>query len=272
MNNDNKDTNFFKRNSFSIAICSFIAIAIVASLYLSYNSFTNEEEKIAKAEEDINFEPVNKSDVKSYKETEKVTEETSIKATENKQSLKEDNKDKTSIEQTKTEAKTETTTNKATNNQSSKQEEKVFSLFDDEQEMSWPVFGNIVSKFDMTTSVYDKTLEQYKVSDSICIAAEVGTDVKATAEGIIENIFVDDELGQTVAINHGNGWVSTYSQLQENVPVAVGDVVKEGQVIGKVSNPSKYGVALGPHLDFKVLKDDTPKDPTEVLTRQSEEE
>ncbi|MBS5794674.1 MAG: M23 family metallopeptidase [Clostridiales bacterium] len=256
----NNDDNFFKKNSFSIALCTFIAIAIVASLYLSYNSFTNESDKnneMVKTEEETYFEPVNKSDVKSYKETESITEHTtSITKSETT----------TKVE----EPKTETTTKETNNNASAKQDDKVFNLFDDEQEMSWPVFGNIVSKFDMTTSVYDKTLDQYKVSDSICISAPVGTEVKATAEGIVENIFVDDELGQTIAINHGNGWVSTYSQLEENVSVAVGDVVDEGQIIGKVSEPSKYGVALGPHLDFKVLKDDTPKDPTEVLTQQNE--
>ena len=256
----NNDDNFFKKNSFSIALCTFIAIAIVASLYLSYNSFTNESDKnneIVKTEEETYFEPVNKSDVKSYKETESITEHTtSITKSETT----------TKVE----EPKTETTTKETNNNTSAKQDDKVFNLFDDEQEMSWPVFGNIVSKFDMTTSVYDKTLDQYKVSDSLCISAPVGTEVKATAEGIVENIFVDDELGQTIAINHGNGWVSTYSQLEENVSVAVGDVVDEGQIIGKVSEPSKYGVALGPHLDFKVLKDDTPKDPTEVLTQQNE--
>ena len=63
----NNDDNFFKKNSFSIALCTFIAIAIVASLYLSYNSFTNESDKnneIVKTEEETYFEPVNKSDVK----------------------------------------------------------------------------------------------------------------------------------------------------------------------------------------------------------------
>lgn len=251
MNNDN---NFFKKNGFSIAICSFIAIAIVASLYFSYNSFTDQKEQIAKTEENTYLEPVNKSDVKSYKETqtttEVITETTTIK---------------NSTETTKKEPKTETTTA-----QTSQKEEQIFSLFDDEQEMSWPVFGNIVSKFDMSTAVYDKTLDQYKVSDSICISAPVGTDVKATAEGIVEQIFVDDEIGQTIVINHGNGWASTYSQLEENVLVGVGDIVKEGQAIGKIANPSKYGVALGPHLDFKVLKDEQPKDPTEVLTQENE--
>lgn len=267
MNNDN---NFFKKNGFSIALCSVIAIAIVASLYISYNNFTdqnNQNNEIVKTEEINNFEAVNKSDVKSYKETETSTETTTAQNNENKQSLKET----TTTTKKQEEPKTETTTKESeTSNAQSKQENQIFSLFDDEQEMSWPVFGNIVSKFDMTTSVYDKTLDQYKVSDSICISAPVGTDVKATAEGIVENIFVDDEIGQTVVINHGNGWVSTYSQLDDNVLVAVGDVVDEGQIIGKIANPSKYGVALGPHLDFKVLKDDSPKDPTEILVQNSD--
>ena len=210
---------------------------------------------------------VNKSDVKSYKETETNTEATTLNINENKQSLKDTTTTTKKVEEPKTETTTKETQNTTTE---AKQEDKIFSLFDDEQEMSWPVFGNIVSKFDMTTSVYDKTLEQYKVSDSICISAPVGTEVKASAEGIVENIFVDDEIGQTVVINHGNGWVSTYSQLEDNVLVAVGDVVDEGQIIGKVANPSKYGVALGPHLDFKVLKDDTPKDPTEILSQTAE--
>lgn len=261
MNNDN---NFFKKNGFSIALCSFIAISIVASLYFSYKSFTNDNNEIVKTEEETYFEPVNKSDVKSFKETETIIEYSTEPITTN-QSLKQTTTTST-IETT-----TETTTKDINKEKSqAKEENKIFSLFDDEQEMSWPVFGNIVTPFDMTTGIYDKTLEQYKVSDSICISTPVGTDVKATAEGIVENIFVDDEIGQTVVINHGNGWVSTYSQLEEKVSVAVGDIVKEGQPIGKVANPSKYGVALGPHLDFKVLKDDTPKDPTEILTQENE--
>nr|WP_317356747.1 M23 family metallopeptidase [uncultured Tyzzerella sp.] len=264
MNNDN---NFFKKNGFSIALCSFIAIAIVASVYFSYTSFTKEKNQIAKTEEETYFEPVNKSDVKSYKETEILTEATT---NEVKQSLKETTTIKTEEPKTETTTKETETKETTTNNVQANEDDNVFNLFDDSQEMSWPVFGNIVTPFDMTTGVYDKTLEQYKVSDSICISAPVGTDVKATAEGMVENIFVDEELGQTIVLNHGNGWVSTYSQLEENVSVAVGDVVKEGQILGKIAQPSKYGVALGPHLDFKVLKDDTPKDPTEILTQENE--
>ncbi len=265
MNNNN---NFFKKNGFSIAICSFIAIAIVASLYFSYNSFTNENNQIAKTEEEtyFDFEPVNKSDVKSYKESELTTEATSTEITENKQSLKETTN---KIEEPTTETTTKETT---TNNPQAQvnEDDKIFSLFEEGQEMSWPVFGNIVTPFNMTTGVYDKTLEQYKTSDSICISAPVGTEVKAATEGIVKDIFVDDELGQTIVIDHGNNWTSTYSQLEKNVSVAVGDVVKEGQVIAKVGEPSKYGVALGPHLDFQIALEENPKDPTEILAQENE--
>ena len=254
MNNDN---NFLRKNGFSIAICSFIAIAIVASIYVSYNNFN--DNKTAEIENETIIEQVNKSNVKSYKETETITEATTIYTTEK-------------IETTtkKVETTTEATTQQESNISSNKDDDKIFSLFDDSKEMSWPVFGNIVSNFDITTGVYDKTLEQYKISDSICISSPAGTDVKASAEGIVENIFIDDELGQTVVINHGNGWVSTYSQLEEDVLVAVGDIVKEGEVLCKVSEPTKYGVALGPHLDFKILKDDTPQNPTEFLAQINE--
>ena len=213
----NKD-NFFKKNGFSIALCSSVAIGLVATLYFSYSSFTknnadmeNTEFVQLETEEETFFQPVDKSDVKSYKES---TETTTIEATT----------------QTTTEAPTETTTSNKT--ASIEEEEKIFSLFDESQDMSWPVSGNVVKNYDMETAVYDKTLDQYKVSDSICISAPVGTEVKASAEGIVENIFVDDENGQTVVINHGNGWLSTYGQLEENVSVAVGDIVKENDIIG----------------------------------------
>ena len=252
----NKD-NFFKKNGFSIALCSSVAIGLVATLYFSYSSFTknnadmeNTEFVQLETEEETFFQPVDKSDVKSYKES---TETTTIEATT----------------QTTTEAPTETTTSNKT--ASIEEEEKIFSLFDESQDMSWPFSGNVVKNYDMETAVYDKTLDQYKVSDSICISAPVGTEVKASAEGIVENIFVDDENGQTVVINHGNGWLSTYGQLEENVSVAVGDIVKENDIIGKIASPSKYGIALGPHLDFKILKDNVSYDPNKLLVQLDEE-
>ena len=136
--------------------------------------------------------------------------------------------------------------------------------------MSWPVSGKIVMDYSTETAIYDKTLDLYRTNDSICISSPEGTDVIASSEGIVENIFVDDENGKTVVINHGNGWMSTYSQLQDEVSVDVGQVVKEGQSIAKIGSPSNYSVLLGPHLNFKITKDEKSSDPKLVLVQIEE--
>lgn len=142
-----------------------------------------------------------------------------------------------------------------------------FNLFDVSKEMTWPVSGQIVMNYSTDTAIYDKTLDLYRTNDSICISAPEGTDVLASADGIIEKIFVDNEKGNSVVINHGNGWISTYSQLTENLNVSVGQVVDMGEQIGQVSLPSNYSVLLGPHLDFTVKKDDLSSDPLLVLAQ-----
>jgi murein DD-endopeptidase MepM/ murein hydrolase activator NlpD len=69
-------------------------------------------------------------------------------------------------------------------------------------------------------------------------------------------------------LDHGNGWRTTYSQLQDNVLVSMDDVVTSGQIIGGVGEPSIYSVLLGSHVDFGVSRDDVPVDPADVLGEQ----
>ncbi len=143
----------------------------------------------------------------------------------------------------------------------SEAKDAIFSFFEDNQVMSWPVQGDIVMDYNVDTPIYDKTLEQYRTNNSICIAAPVGSQVKAASEGIVTKVDNTREEGNCVSIEHGNGWVTTYSQLQDNVLVTVGQLVKEGEVIGGVADPTLYSVLLGPHLDFKMTKGDAPEDP-----------
>ncbi len=140
-----------------------------------------------------------------------------------------------------------------------------FTAYNGDEKMSWPLVGEIVMPFSMDALVYDKTLEQFRTNESISISAPAGTQVKAAADGIVTNIINTKELGNTVVINHGNGWVTTYSQLQDNILVGLDDVVKAGQVIGGVGEPSIYSVLLGNHLQFEVLKDDVAMNPNEIL-------
>lgn len=276
MNNQNKMKDFFKKNGASIVICSSIAVLLVATLYFSFNSISLKEypENLVAENESILFESVNQSDVKSYKEndTDNTTNDTTtskVNTTEDTEN-KEDSSEK-ETDDTKTSEKQENSENAEDAKETSTLTEDVtFSLFDDTKEMTWPVFGQIVMDYSIETSVYDKTLEQYRTNDSISISAEEGTEVLAAAEGVVERVYADVEDGNTVVINHGNGWLSTYSQLQDNVLVAVGQVVSEGEVIGAVGAPSNYSAQLGSHLDFKITKDNISTDPKVVLAQIEE--
>ena len=55
-----------------------------------------------------------------------------------------------------------------------------------------------------------------------------------------------------------------YGQLKE-LNFAVGDMVESGQVVGYVSEPTKYYSVEGSNVYFQLLKDGVPVDPAEVL-------
>lgn len=138
-------------------------------------------------------------------------------------------------------------------------------IFHREALFEMPVVGEIVMDYSMEHGIYDVTLNQYRTNDCLSIDAEVGEPVCAAEDGVVETIFMDEERGKTLVINHQNGWKTTYSQLDE-LDVEKGDNVKKGETLGNVSEPTKYGVALGPHLDFAMSKDGEKVDPKSVLT------
>ena len=139
------------------------------------------------------------------------------------------------------------------------------SNYDENSKMLWPVIGEIVMDFSPETLIFDKTLEQFRTNNDVKISAEVGTQVRAAADGKVIKITQSREKGNTVEIEHGNGWVTTYSQLQDGVLVKAGDVVREGQVIGGVSSPTIYSVLLGNHLSFAVTNGNNYVDPKSVF-------
>lgn len=266
MKKGNKLKELLEKKGFYVALYSCAAVIVVIAGIISFNNINSlntpkpePQSPNAMIEDETSAYEVNQSNVKSYHDSETTTNKiTSEKVTENpteittvsqKQTTKED-------KQTTTEQPSKTT--------------GAFSMFDETKEMSWPVSGQIVMDYSTETAIYDKTLEQYRTNDSICIAADVGTEVKAAAEGIVEKIFSDKENGKSIVLNHGNGWLTTYSQLEETVLVKEGQIVGEGELIGKVGNPSNYSIMLGSHLDFKLSKDETAQDPKLVLAQYDE--
>ncbi len=144
---------------------------------------------------------------------------------------------------------------------------QAFKPFGEGMKMTWPVVGEVLMDFSTEALVYDTTLDQFRTNDNICIAAPVGTQVRAGAEGIVIDIGTTRENGKYIVLDNGAGWMTTYSQLQDSVLVKKGEHVKAGQTIGGVASPTAYSILMGPHLTFKVAKNTEVINPITVLAK-----
>ncbi|MHC9063204.1 M23 family metallopeptidase [Nitrospira sp. CMX1] len=80
------------------------------------------------------------------------------------------------------------------------------------------------------------------------ISAPLGTPVAATNDGVVRLTVEHFFSGKGIFLDHGLGFYSMYFHLSE-VLVKDGDVVKAGQIVGRVG---ATGRATGPHLHWGV--------------------
>lgn len=136
--------------------------------------------------------------------------------------------------------------------------------FSQEKGILWPVEGEVILGYSPEKVVFFKTLEQYKVNPAIVIASKEGTDVKAGTDGVVQEIFTSDETGRSVTVDIGSNFTMTYGQLQQ-ISVAKGDTVKEGQVIAQVAAPTKYFAVEGANLYLQLKENGNSVNPMDLL-------
>ncbi|MDI9488320.1 peptidoglycan DD-metalloendopeptidase family protein [Herbinix luporum] len=136
--------------------------------------------------------------------------------------------------------------------------------FDAQQGLLWPVEGNVIMNYSMDHLTYHATLMQFKVNPAIIIDAEVGTEVKSAADGVITEIYDDPVTGLTVTMDIGDGYSLVYGQLKD-VNYQVGDKLSEGEVIGLINEPTKYYTVEGSNLYFMVMEDGQTVNPMLLL-------
>ena len=132
--------------------------------------------------------------------------------------------------------------------------------FTEDSSLSWPAAGSILMDYSMDGTVYFQTLNEYKYTPALIISSQTGNPVVAAAKGIVESIDINEETGTTLTMNIGDNYELIYGQLKE-VAVAQGDVVEQGELLGYVSEPTKYYCEEGSNLYFAMKKDGQVTDP-----------
>ena len=136
--------------------------------------------------------------------------------------------------------------------------------FSEDSVLTWPASGAVIMGYSMDQTVFFQTLEQYKYTPAMIIGGEVGETITAPAAGIVTNIEETAQTGTTVTLDMGNGYTAVYGQLTD-VPLSTGDYVNAGEMIGNLSEPTKYYSVEGPNLYFEILKDGGPVDPMNFM-------
>lgn len=93
---------------------------------------------------------------------------------------------------------------------------------------------------------------------------QVGNSIYAAAPGVVVFLGELTVRGKATMIDHGMGVFTAYMH-QSEVMVEEGDLVEEGQLIGKVGTT---GRVEGPHLHFEVIVGGVQVDPLEWFIRE----
>jgi murein DD-endopeptidase MepM/ murein hydrolase activator NlpD len=121
-----------------------------------------------------------------------------------------------------------------------------------------PTRGWVTSGFGLRKSPFTGVREKHEGYD---IGARAGSEIRATADGIVVVQGRGSGYGKMVEVDHGYGMMTRYGHNSKNL-VKVGDRVKRGQVIALVGST---GRSTGPHLHYEVLLNGVPVSPKNYI-------
>lgn len=128
-----------------------------------------------------------------------------------------------------------------------KKKEKMLQAIPSIQPISNKDLTRLASGFGMRMHPIYKILKMHAGMD---FTADIGTEIFATGDGVVEKAGQMSGYGQIVIIDHGFGYKTRYAHVSA-FNVKEGQKVKRGDVIAYVGNT---GASVGPHLHYEVRK------------------
>ncbi|MEA3545134.1 MAG: M23 family metallopeptidase, partial [Thermodesulfobacteriota bacterium] len=122
----------------------------------------------------------------------------------------------------------------------------------------WPTKGWLTSYFGMRKSPFTGKRVMHEGLD---IAANVGTPVVATADGVVTRVKYAPDYGKTVILDHGYGYQTIFAH-NSKILVKAGQRIKRGDMVARVGNT---GRSTGSHLHYELRLNGVPIDPRKTL-------
>jgi len=122
----------------------------------------------------------------------------------------------------------------------------------------WPARGWVTSHFGNRTSPFSGILKFHEGMD---IAAQTGTPVAASADGVVLKAGFGTGYGNMVEISHGYGIKTLYAH-NSRLNVKAGQRVRRGDIISYVGDS---GSSTGPHLHYEVRLNGLAVNPTKYM-------
>ncbi len=117
-----------------------------------------------------------------------------------------------------------------------------------------PELTLLTTSYGMRIHPFYKTLTSHQGVD---YAIPEGSRVFATADGKVKEVRRSSTHGQTIIIDHGNGYETSYSHLQR-ISVVRNQQVRRGDIIALSGDT---GLSLAPHLHYEVRLNGMRVDP-----------
>lgn len=130
--------------------------------------------------------------------------------------------------------------------------------------LDYPVSSEKIMKEYSEEAVYNDTMEDYRAHTGVDFYADMGENVIAMSDGVVDSIYSDLMYGNVIKVTNGNFSVY-YCGVSDTMYCVEGGQVTRGDIIGKVGEiPCEKKDAV--HLHVEVRVGDKTIDPLAVIS------